>query len=195
LVKTGERFELATFLAAGGRYFFRLFRLAVGAGVAYFLVYRLSHWLFPWIERSSRDVTTETIVLAYNLGAALLVGLLLILIKLVFDYAKIATVVEERRSMALAALRGLGFVAAHPLKAFGVYLGMGLFSLGLLAAYLLAMPSVSSASPAIAVLAFVVGQAYQVCRWMLRLAYFGAQTTVYLSLSGYATRHIPHLAS
>ena len=99
-----------SFLASSSRYFFRFLRLVIAAGLAYYLIYRFSLWLFPEIERATRDVTVERTVLLYNLVAAAFVLLLLVLVKVSIDYAKISTVVEERRSMVLAALRGAQFV-------------------------------------------------------------------------------------
>ncbi len=114
-------FNLSRFFATGGKFFFRFVRLAVLSGVLYYLVYRLGGWLFVWVEESTLDVTVEKTVFARLVLAAMVVGFLLTLVNMVFDYAKIAAFKEDRRSMLLAALRGLGLVFSHPLKTMGLY--------------------------------------------------------------------------
>ena len=100
-------FGLSRFLSSGGRFFFRFLRLVVLAGAAYYLVYRFAGWLFRRIDYWARDVTVEGTVLMYVLLGTAVVVFLLTLVNMAFDYAKIATFVEDRSSMILAALRGL----------------------------------------------------------------------------------------
>lgn len=176
-------FVTRRFLRAGSEHFWRFLRLAVMAGVLYFLVYRLARRLFPWIEQWTRDVTVERTVLAGNLLGAAAVLALLALIGAVFDYAKIATVVEDRRSMLLAALGGARFVAAHPVRTFSLYAILA--GLGALVAfgYLRAFPEGGSPMVNLA-LAFLVGQIYLVARIVLRLALLGGQLELFLALRG-----------
>ncbi len=180
--------DLATFLAASSRYFFRFLRLVVAAGLAYFLIYRFSTWLFPWIEQETRDVTMERIVLTYNLFAAAFVVLLLVLVKITVDYAKISTVVEEQRSMVRAAMRGLQTVATHPIRTLGVYFVMGLLGLLLTAVYYLAAPSVANSGSGAIALALMIGQLYLLLRWVLRICLLGAESIVFQSVHGYRRR-------
>ena len=120
-----RRFVFAPFMAAGARFFPRLLRLTVISGALYFGIYRLARWLFPWIERLTRDVTAERQVLLAHLGGALVVVALLGLVNLIFGYAKIVVVFEGRRGTLGALLRAARFVAGHPRKAIGLYLAPG----------------------------------------------------------------------
>ena len=99
-------FSLSRFFSNGGRFFFRFVRLIVLAGVLYYLIYRFAEWLFGRIDYWTRDVTVEGTVLIYVLLGTAVVVFLLTLVNMAFDYAKIATFVEDRSSMVLAALRG-----------------------------------------------------------------------------------------
>lgn len=179
---------LAPLLAASSRYFFRFLRLVATAGLAYYGIYRFSTWLFPAIERATRDVTVEGTVLTYNLVAAAFVALLLILVKVSVDYAKISTVVEERRSMSLAALRAIQFVLTHPIRTLGVYFSMGLLGLVLTAVYFFVVPGVAGSGLGIMVLALLVGQAYLLLRWVLRISLLGAEAILFQSIHGYLRR-------
>jgi len=188
LTRPGDYQGLGSFLAASSRYFFRFLRLVVAAGLAYYGIYRFSIWLFPSIERATRDVTVEGTVLAYNLLAAAFVALLLILVKVTVDYAKISTVIEERRSMSLAALRAVQLVVTHPIRILGVYFSMGVMGLLLTAVYFFVVPGVVGSGLGLMVLALAVGQLYLLLRWVLRISLLGAEAIVFQSIHGYRRR-------
>ena len=185
LIQGEEQHESVPFFAASSRYFFRFLRLVLGASLVYYLVYRLSLWLFPKIEHATRDVSVEKTVLLYNLIAAGCVISLLVLVKVSVDYAKISTVVEERRSMLIAGLRGIQFVLTHPVRTLGVYVGMGALGMALAAAYLYLSPGVAGTGTKVILLTIVIGQLYLLLRWILRISLLGAESIVYRSSRGY----------
>jgi hypothetical protein len=96
-----------------------------------------------------------------------------------FDYAKIATFVEDRRSMLLAALRGFGFVFSNPAKTFGLYYGLGILGVVLLGLYAFSAPGAGQTTVTAVVLAFIIGQAYLIAKLVLRLAFYGGQLAIY----------------
>jgi hypothetical protein len=172
-------FRLSEFLSQGATFFFRFLRLAVLSGLLYYLVYRFSGWLFGWIEQAVRDVTVERTVLAYVLAGALLVGFLLTFVNMAFDYAKIATFRENRRSMLFAAVRGFRFVLTNPFQAAALYYGLGLAGVLLLVAYSGAAPGVGQGSTPTVIIAFLVGQAFLIAKLVLRLTFYAGQTRLY----------------
>jgi len=177
--KPEGRFVLSHFLGNGGKYFFRFVRLAVLSGALYYVVYLFAGWLLRGIETWTRDVTVEQTVFLYVLAAAALVVFLLCFVNVVFDYAKIATVVESRRSMLLAAIRGLGFVLSNPGKTFGLYFGLGLLGVLLLALYAWVAPGAAESTSVGVLVAFAVGQAYLMAKLVLRLSFFGGEMAIY----------------
>jgi hypothetical protein len=184
LHRYGDRrglFRLSEFFSHGGEFFFRFVRLAVLSGVLYYLVYRFAGWLFGRVEEAMRDVTVEKTVLGYVVAAALLVALLLTFIHMAFDYAKIATYKENRRSMILAAIRGFRLVLGNFGRATFLYYGLGFFGFTLLGAYYLVAPGPGQASLPSVVFAFLVGQAYLVARLALRLTFYAGQMALYES--------------
>jgi hypothetical protein len=174
-----DRFQLGLFLSGGANYWFRFLRLVLISGVCYYLVYRFAQWLFPWIEEATRDVTVERTVLFWNLLGALAVVFLLALVNMIFDYAKIATVREHRRSMFLAAFRGLVFVISHRLRSFGVYYALALVAMLLPLIYLFFGPGTGQSTWTNVLLVFLVGQVYLVARLVLRLTFYGSQLALY----------------
>jgi hypothetical protein len=172
-------FRLSEFLSQGAVFFFRFLRLAALSGVLYYLIYRFSGWLFGRIEQAVRDVTVERTVLAYVLAGAVLIGLLLTLVNMAFDYAKIATFRENRRSMLFAALRGFRFVLANPLQTAALYYGLGLAGVVLLAGYSGVAPGVGQGSMPTVVIAFLAGQVFLIAKLVLRLTFYAGQTRLY----------------
>jgi len=174
-------FRLSELFSQGGEFFFRFVRLAVLSGFLYYLVYRFAGWLFGRVEDATRDVTVEKTVLGYVVAAALLVALLLTFIHMAFDYAKIATYKENRRSMILAAIKGFRLVLGNPGRTSVLYYGLGFFGLLLLGAYHVMAPGPGQASVPGVVFAFLIGQAYLVLKLVLRLTFYAGQMALYES--------------
>lgn len=167
------------FLASCGHYCFRLMRLAVVSAPLYYGVYRLSGWLLERVASASRDATREVPVLIATLLTVLAIATLLHFLRMIFDYAKIILVTEERRSAFGAALSGLRFVASHPIMTCSIYGIFGFASLLLLVAFGALSPGVDQETMGgiLAVLAF--GQAYLVAKIFVRLSSLGGQMEAY----------------
>ena len=90
---------------------------------------------------------------------------------------------EGRRSMLLAALRGVGFVIANPGRTLGLYYGVALVGALALAVYSLLAPGVGQSSWVGVLFAFVVGQLFLIVKLILRLALLGGETALYRSLT------------
>ncbi|MGD2113824.1 MAG: hypothetical protein PVG07_02155 [Acidobacteriota bacterium] len=183
--RTVRRLDLGRFLGVGGRTFFRFVRLAVLSGVLYLLIYLGARRMFGWMEEAARNVTVErTVLIRVALGAALVV-LLLTVVRVVFEYAKIAVVVEDRRSVLGAAWTGLRFVAAHPVRTLGLFWSFAGAGLVLLWLYGLLAPGPGSGpwtgSWAGVILVLLLGQLALAARLFLRLAVLGGEVGLYRS--------------
>ncbi len=166
-------------LAASGRYAFRFMRLFALTAPLYYGVYRLARWGFPALERAVRDVTSERAILLFNLLAAAGVALLLAAIHAAFDFAKVATVLDNRRSMLAAAGTGWRLVLTRPLRALGLYVTYGLLGLAIVAAYAAVAPGAGQSSWISLIAAFAVGQVYLALRWYLRLARLASELALF----------------
>ena len=89
------------FFAASGVFFFRFLRLGVLMGLAYGLLVRYLHpWLFGTVyPRVTNDLTVERTAFLVRLALYALFALGLAACNVLFDYAKVRAVVEDRRSM------------------------------------------------------------------------------------------------
>jgi len=179
LATPGQSFGWSSFLGAGGAYFWRFLRIAVIMGFAYYGVFRLAYWLFPVIKERTRDLTVERTALIINVMAALFVVVLLGLVHLVSDFARIATIREQRRSMVLALIRSLQRVILHPLQSFGLLGVMSLLLLLVQWVYFWTAPGVRGTSFLALLLTFLIGQLYLMARWALRIARYGAELELF----------------
>jgi hypothetical protein len=177
-------------LAAGGRYWARFVRLAVLSGVVYYGVYRLHGWLMDRAETRLLDVTEETCAMWTTLAIYAATAFLLVAVRACFDYAKIAIVVEDRKSALLSALQGVAFVITHPISALGLVLAIAFASAGPLALYVWLRPSVVTPGWGGVIWAILVGQLWIVTRLVLRLTLVAGQTSLYRAASASPTSSV-----
>ena len=96
------------FFGACGVHFWRLLRLGAAAWLVYAFLFRYVHaWIFTdafaWL---TRDITVERASFAIRIAGYVVFGTFLVLCNLVFDYARVRIVVEDRRSAEAAVADG-----------------------------------------------------------------------------------------
>ncbi len=179
------------FFSACGVYFFRFLRLGVISMAVYaFLFITVHRWLFDGLySRLLEDLTVERTAFFYRFGLYVVFGALVLLANLIFDYAKVRAVVEDRRSMIGALVAGWRFVRRNPGAAIGLYAMNTLAFLAVLLLYYVAAPGASANA-----LAFAIGQLFIVLRVMVRLQFAASQTALFqgrLAHAGYVARPVP----
>ncbi len=119
------------FFSACGVYFVRFLRLAPIVALTY---YALFVHLHPFLDNlyggMTRGVTAERTAFLLRVVFYLVFGAVLLAVNLIFDYAKVRAVVEDRRSMVGAIAAGTRFVRRHPAAVAGLWLMNGLLFLG-----------------------------------------------------------------
>jgi len=168
-----------SFFGNCGRFFGRFVRLALLSAVLYLVIYGLARWYFRGLQSWTRDVTSERWVLFWVLIGAGLVVTLLMGVRLVFDLAKVMTVQEDRRGMVLAVGAALRFLVARPFTLVGLYVGLALLWLVVLALYALVAPTAGPASWTGVLLAFLLAQVVLAVKIGLRLSLLAGETAVY----------------
>jgi hypothetical protein len=168
------------FFAASGVYFVRFLRLAVLAGAFYWWLFDAVHpWLFDEVyPRLTRDFAVEREVFLVRLAMYAVFGLLLLFGNLVFDYAKIRAVAEDRRSMLGAIAAALRFITAHPGRAIGLYAANSAIFVVLLALWAAAAPGAGGDGASIW-LGLLAGQTYVTARLLLKLHGLASQTALF----------------
>ncbi len=183
------------FFAACGTYFFRFIRLGAFAAGTYLLLFRFVHaWLFDELYAAlTRDLTVERTAFLVRLGLYLFFGALLLGVNLVFDYAKIRAVVEDRRSMIGALVAGARFATRRAARVSGLYLLNGALFIGVIAAYALVAPGAGGTGFSLWA-GLALGQAYILARLWAKLVFYASQTAFFqgeLAHAEYAAAPLP----
>ena len=168
------------FFAAAGVFFWRFLRLAVIAGVVYWFMFGYVHeWLFDdlytWL---TRDLAVERTAFLWRAALYLLFGLTLIKTTLVFDYARIRMVVEDRRSAVGSLIAALGFIVRRRGPVFGLYGLNALVFLVLAGVWALVAPGAGGAGLSMWV-GLVLSQLYVLARLLLKLQFMASQTAIF----------------
>jgi hypothetical protein len=166
-------------------YFFRFVRILIISILLYLaLFYWVASPLNRLIERPTRDVAAEWIVMIYTIALYGITALGVLLIMMLADYAKIAMVCETRSSAVLAFIRGARFAFANAAKAFGLFLSIMMSGIVLVGIYWLIAPGTREQVGTTVVLAFLVGQIYIISRIVLKLWFLSSQTELFRSSLG-----------
>jgi hypothetical protein len=165
------------FFSACSAYFFRFVRLGLLTAIVYALLFgALQPWLFTSVyPRLVHNVNVEPTAFVIRGGLYAVFVLVLAAANLVFDYAKIRAVVEDRRSMLVAVAASWRFIVRHPAGAVGVYLLDAALFLATLAAYAFVAPP-GGGIGVMAWGAFVIGQAYIAGRLSVKLLFWASET-------------------
>lgn len=184
----------AAFFSACGVYFFRFLRLGVIAGVLYWTLFVWVHpLLFDQAYRAvTRDLTVERTAFMVRVAWYLLFGALIVGVNVVFDYAKVRMVVEDRMSAIGALASSLRFIARHPGAVLGLYAWNAAVFAIVVALYAAAAPGATSGDNAW--IALLIGQLYIVLRITVRLTFSASQIALFqsrLAHAGYTARPVP----
>ena len=166
------------FFAACGTHFWRFLRLGLLAWLVYWTLFKVVHpWLFddvyPW---ATHDMTAERSAFAVRVLCYLAFGTVLIVCNLIFDYARIRVVVEDRRSAIGALVAGARFVRRHP-TTLRLYLLNGICFILLALVYALVAPG-APAGAAIWI-ALALGQIYILLRHYVKLLFYASQVSFF----------------
>ena len=170
------------FLAASGEYFVRFLRLGVVMAIVYGVLFRYVHgWLFGRVyDRLVHDLTVERTAFLIRVGLYAVFGLLLAACNIVFDYAKVRTVVDGRRSMIGAIGASARFIRRHAGSALALYVADFVLFLGAVALYGVAAPSAGPGGWSIWV-ALAIGQGYVLLRLAVKLVFYASEVELFTS--------------
>ena len=181
----------AAFFSACGTFFFRFLRLGVIAAVVYGTLFSRYHgWLFNDLYPAlTENVTVERTAFFIRVGLYAAFALPLFFFNILFDYAKIRAVVEDRRSMIGAIVASWRFIKRQPIAVWALYKLNAVLFLIVIALYYLAAPGGTANLSA-----FAIGQLYIVLRVIVRLQFAASQTALFqsrLAHARYVARPIP----
>jgi hypothetical protein len=181
----------AAFFSACGTYFVRFIRLGIITGVVYWVLFTHYHaWLFDALYPAlTADLTVERTAFVIRLALYVVFAVPLFAVNILFDYAKIRAVVEDRRSMIGAVAASWRFIRRQPIAVWALYKMNAFVFLIVIGLYYVAAPGGSANLSA-----FAIGQIYIVLRVMVRLQFAASQTALFqgrLAHAGYVARPVP----
>jgi hypothetical protein len=183
------------FFSASGVFFFRFLRLAAVQWIVYAFLFGYVHaWLFDrFYERITHEVSVERTAFFVRLALYAVFGILVAACALVFDYAKVRAVVEDRRSMVGAVGAALRFIQRNYGAAVGLFaLNFAMFA-AVLGLYALAAPGAGGGGLSIWI-GFAIGQLYIAARLWVKLVFWASETALFqnrLAHAGYVARPVP----
>ncbi len=123
-------------------------------------------------------------------------GVLLAASAMVFDYAKVRAVVEDRRSMLSALGAALGFIRRNAAAAIALFAANFALFVAVIGLYALVAPGAGGAGASMWI-GFAIGQLYILGRLWVKLVFWASETALFqsrLAHAGYIARQQPSLA-
>jgi len=179
------------FFSACGTYFIRFLRLGIITGFVYGALFGRYHaWLFDDVYPAlTENITVERTAFLIRVGLYVAFAVPLFFFNMLFDYAKIRAVVEDRRSMIGAIAASWRFIRRQPIAVWALYkINAFLFLIVIGLYYLVAPGGTANLS------AFAIGQLYIVLRVIVRLQFAASQTALFqgrLAHAGYVAKPVP----
>ncbi|MFQ5743955.1 MAG: hypothetical protein ACE5HV_10250 [Acidobacteriota bacterium] len=172
----------ARFGAACGNYFGRFFRLLLIALACYWAVLWINGRLFSLVLWWSDNGALQPQAWWGHLARNIFTVVLFFTVSLVFDYAKVRTVVTDSRSMLLEAARSFRFVFGHLLRTGSLYLLLLTAGALLMALYWAGARGLGLLGAALLPL-FLLQQLYLAARLWLRLATWGGAISLFKGIA------------
>ena len=176
-------------------YAVRFLRLGIVAAIVYGLLFRVLHpWLFGKLSGDlTHDLTAERPAFVVRLALYGIFAIALAVCNLVLDYAKVRTVVEDRRSMFGALVGAVRFLRRNGAAAATLYLADAVLFAVVLAAYATVAPGAGSTGWSMW-LGFAIGQLYVLARLWVKLVFWASETALFqgrLAHAGYVAAARP----
>jgi hypothetical protein len=182
-------FSFTEFLTEGARYFGKFFRIALVALLVYFLFFNLVvDWINNSIARWTQAEASETVPYAYYMIRNVIVLFFFSFLSMIFDYARVRMVVDDRTSSLAASAAGAKFAVTNTRSTYGLYLLLCLMGFVLVALYAMIEKVIPQDSYWPLLFLFVFQQCYMLARFGLKAGFYACQTRLYQTIS--FERHI-----
>lgn len=170
-----ESLNLMSFFADCGKYFFRFFRVFLISLIAYYLVFGL---IFKGISSLfqlwTRNAASEwPLIFAANLKFLVMI-LSFSIVRMFFDYIRVRLVVEESKKTIRSTILNFSFIGKRFLRAWALYLLVGLIAVILGIIYLL-IYQILPGSGLLLIVFFVWQQIYVLSKMWTRVLFFSTE--------------------
>jgi len=179
-IKEDNEYSATLFFGSSGKYFGRFFRLFLLSIPFLIIAFLLSKGISSFIKGISPD--SEPLQVTAKIIGYIILLFLIFFINMVFDYAKIRTVFQERRSMIMTTLRAMGFVLKNLGKTLGLYYIIAAVGLGFLIIYTIVGKLIPISRGFGIVLFFLWQQMYALGRIWVKLLFLSSEIRLYKNI-------------
>jgi hypothetical protein len=173
------KFSLNEFFKGCVEYFNRFLRLFLFSVISLLIAVLMFILFSKFLSLFTDNSTTEHLPFLFIVLRVLFLGTLLSIINMLFDYAKIMTVVNDYQGMYATIKQSMMFVMMSPLKTMSLYFSYLITILVLMLIYLF-IESFISTSGWLTILTFVLGaQVFMISRIWIRMSFFAGQYSFY----------------
>jgi len=174
-----QKFRLKEFFEGCVEYFnrfLRLFLISVLFLISAILIYMLISKLFGLLIDNS---ATEHLLYLFMVLRVLFLGTLLAFINMLFDYAKIMTVVNDFQGMFATVKQSIMFVMMSPRKTIGLYFSYLMTSVLFMTIYMFVESFISVTGWLTILIFFLWTQIFMISRIWIRMSFFAGQYSFY----------------
>ncbi len=179
LTAQDDRRLLHRFGRGAGHFFGRFFRAGLVAGLVGLVVAGMLAALVRGIGRRLEDSAWEPMGFVVGLVRFALVALVVLLVLMALDLARVRIVLEDSRQAIRLFFRSLKFVLRHPVKVLGLWVVNSLVLLGVLAAYLAYCHRFPASRGRFILAMIVTQQAVMLARAGLRVGLWGSEIALW----------------
>jgi len=155
------KFSMKEFARGAGSHFLRFLALMVFSWIFFIAIgVFLRDGFISIMSNVSADSVSEVTPFIFRLVFSVLTFVLLLLIQMVFDYARIKIVLEESRNILKSTLEALGFVFKYPFSTFGLFYLIFLFQAAVTVAYILLKELIPQSNFPFVLAAFLLQQLF-----------------------------------
>lgn len=180
VLSSGGQFTMRKFWTGCGAYFWRFLRLLFislffygAAGLSFYLARR------P-IERSAMEATAYQSIVYKRWAIMLMLVFLFTFVNMIFDYAKIMTVIDDSRTMLRETFRAFWFAIRYFFSAYILYLMIAIVGIGIFLGLATLRAWINQSSWPVILAAFILGQMAIASRIWTRVAFLAAELELYL---------------
>jgi len=181
IYNSNERsYTMKEFFNGCGNYFFRFFRLMIFTVILYLV---FVFWVRGLLDSLQSILTenskTERLVVILGFVKDFIMIFLIFFIGMLFDYAKIKTVIEKGRWMFLETLKSAGFIFSNFFKVIGLYYLLAIMGLLFIVLYWVGHTYIPQETLWMIVVMIVVQQFYIMINIWVRFTLLGSEMAFY----------------
>jgi len=168
------------FFKGCGKYFFKFLRLLLISLVLYVVVYIWGRGLLDSLHGYlTQNAGTERFVVILGFVKDIIIIFVIFLINMIFDYAKVRTVLEEGKWMIIETLKSISFIFSNFFRALLVYYLYALLGLIFIVLYWLGHTYIPQVTIWMIVAAIAVQQVYIIINIWVRYSLLGSEMAFY----------------